>query len=426
MEDTMMKNKLVFTGIVGLLLVAMSALSGCPSSNDPSGPSDSAVTINAVPGVTPPATGGTAAVAITETAQFTGAVTWAPQPAGGTFAASTAYTATIALTAKPGHTFQGVTADFFTVSGATTTTNAANSGAVSAVFPATGAAAPNFVVAVNEATANDAPTLGLVGTTATSSASTVATAEITGGKIKITSVSAGSATITVSDAAKHNATIQVTVAASGSITIGASDITKYVSPNPLLGAWREGPLSNITKLLVFATDTMAYYAPRIKKQQKNFDFTNDTVFLEVPGGEKADGYKIKVDGTNNLVMTASYFKDADGKSINFTFTRIEGSDKTDVYGIWYSGGLKSDDPLNTLLLIRTDNTVYAAFGMTVINGNFVAGTSEWSRVGYELIGPTPGKGTVRWVGGAPSVDYTIEEGELAILGDTYEKQGSLF
>jgi len=54
----------------------------------------------------------------------------------GTFAGNTAYTATIALTARPGFTLQGVAANFFTVAGATAT-NPASSGAVAAAFPAT-------------------------------------------------------------------------------------------------------------------------------------------------------------------------------------------------------------------------------------------------------------------------------------------------
>ncbi|WP_461255171.1 pre-peptidase C-terminal domain-containing protein [Treponema sp. R80B11-R83G3] len=51
------------------------------------------------------------------------------------YAAGTQYTATITLTAKTGYTLQGVAANFFTVAGATTVGNDANSGVVTAVFP---------------------------------------------------------------------------------------------------------------------------------------------------------------------------------------------------------------------------------------------------------------------------------------------------
>jgi hypothetical protein len=414
MEDTTMKSRLVFTGIVGLLLAAMLAFSGCPS-----GPGDSAVTISAIPGVTAPATGGTAAATITETAQFTGTVSWAPQPAGGTFAANTAYTATITLAAKSGCTFDGVTANFFTVSGATTTTNAANSGTVTAVFPST-AIAVNFAAAVNDSTANDTATLGLVGTTATSGAPAVATVEITGGKIKITSASAGSATITVSDAANHNATIQVTVAASGSITIGA--ITKYASANLLLGAWRLGASTNFDELLVF-TDTIAYYAPYIAKQT-NVDKTNEFIYLAAPGvnGGASKSYSYELNANKQLVLKNSYFTDNEGKAMDFAFTRIEGSVKTGIEDVWYSRGRAAEDSLHTLLVIRTDGTVYAAFGMAGTDWDFL-NDSDWVRASYELIGVTQTSGTVRWLDSTDdNNNYTIDGNELTILGDTYTKQ----
>lgn len=72
-----------------------------------------------------------------ECEQFTGTVTWDPNNA--TFAASTAYTATISITPKPGYTLSGVTANFFTLEGATSVSNNANSGIVTAKFPTTGA-----------------------------------------------------------------------------------------------------------------------------------------------------------------------------------------------------------------------------------------------------------------------------------------------
>ena len=93
-----------------------------------------AINIAAIPGVTPPVAGATPVAAIPQTAQFTGTVTWSPA-VSGTFAGNTAYTATITLAARPGFTLQGVAANFFTVAGATTAANPANSGAVAATFP---------------------------------------------------------------------------------------------------------------------------------------------------------------------------------------------------------------------------------------------------------------------------------------------------
>jgi hypothetical protein len=96
------------------------------------------VNIPAIGGVTAPVTGATPVAAITETAQYTGTVSWSPAlAADGTFAPGTAYAATITLTAKPGFTFTGVAANSFTVAGATSVTNSADTGVVTAVFPAT-------------------------------------------------------------------------------------------------------------------------------------------------------------------------------------------------------------------------------------------------------------------------------------------------
>lgn len=97
------------------------------------------VTEPAIGGVTVPVVGEKPVTAITEGKQFTGTVTWSPEVS--TFAASTVYTATITLTPKVGYKLDGVAANFFTVAGATSVSNEANSGVVTAVFPATKEAA---------------------------------------------------------------------------------------------------------------------------------------------------------------------------------------------------------------------------------------------------------------------------------------------
>ena len=97
------------------------------------------VTEPAIGGVTAPVVGETPVTAITEGKQFTGTVTWSPEVS--TFAASTVYTAAITLTPKAGYKLDGVAANFFTVAGAASVSNGANSGVVTAVFPATKEAA---------------------------------------------------------------------------------------------------------------------------------------------------------------------------------------------------------------------------------------------------------------------------------------------
>ena len=110
------------------LVIALFGLEAC----EPVAVSDAAVI-----GVTPPAAGA-APVTEIDNEQYSGAVTWAPEISGGAFAANTAYTATITLSEKPGYTFQGVAADFFTVAGASSVSNSADTGVVTATFPATG------------------------------------------------------------------------------------------------------------------------------------------------------------------------------------------------------------------------------------------------------------------------------------------------
>jgi hypothetical protein len=71
---------------------------------------------------------------------------------------------------------------------------------------------------------NDTATLGLVGTTAASNNSAIATAQIKSGGIEITSKAEGSATITVS-ASSNVAGISISVSNTGSISVGT--ISKY-------------------------------------------------------------------------------------------------------------------------------------------------------------------------------------------------------
>lgn len=91
------------------------------------------VTQSAIEGIIVPVVGGTHTYSI-DNEQYTGSISWSPT---GTFAASTVYTATVTLTAKPGYKFTGISSNFFTVEGASKVTNSASSGVVTVVFPAT-------------------------------------------------------------------------------------------------------------------------------------------------------------------------------------------------------------------------------------------------------------------------------------------------
>ncbi len=93
---------------------------------------------------------------------------------------------------------------------------------VSGLLMFAGTASAAFLAHTDSTTANSTSTLGLIGTSATSSDATIATTSITGGgtTISITSVASGTATIIVTDDSDYTATIGVAVASSGAITIG--------------------------------------------------------------------------------------------------------------------------------------------------------------------------------------------------------------
>jgi uncharacterized repeat protein (TIGR02543 family) len=106
------------------------------------GPAPIIISAAEIAGVTAPVTGATPVTTVAPGTGYTGTVAWSGSPT--TFAAVTTYTATITLTASAGYTLSGVSVDFFTVAGATSVANSANSGVITAVFPAT--AAPTSTV----------------------------------------------------------------------------------------------------------------------------------------------------------------------------------------------------------------------------------------------------------------------------------------
>jgi len=93
------------------------------------------VTVSHITNIPAPVVDANPVRSFTVSTQYTGTVSWSPDHA--TFIAGTSYTATISLTPQPGFTFTGVAEDFFTVAGATNVSNSADSGVVTAIFPAT-------------------------------------------------------------------------------------------------------------------------------------------------------------------------------------------------------------------------------------------------------------------------------------------------
>ena len=102
------------------------------------------VNIADILGVTVPTANRTPVTNITPNEQYTGTITWSPTPGSSGFSYSNIYTATITLTVKKGYTLHMVKANFFKVEGATSVTNKANSGVITAVFPAVTAGVINI------------------------------------------------------------------------------------------------------------------------------------------------------------------------------------------------------------------------------------------------------------------------------------------
>ena len=124
-------NKKIYLVMIASIIAIMLFSVGCNFG----GNGDTVIDIAAIPGVIAPAGGTTPVTTITETDQYTGTVSW--DPADSPFDYETVYTATITLTAKSGYTLIGVTAYFFTVAGADTISNDADSGVITVVFPET-------------------------------------------------------------------------------------------------------------------------------------------------------------------------------------------------------------------------------------------------------------------------------------------------
>ncbi|GHT37801.1 hypothetical protein FACS189435_3630 [Bacteroidia bacterium] len=109
---------------------------------------DTRITAADIGGVTAPVAGNLPSITITTPAPLEYAATMEWNPADNPFAPATGYTATITLAPKTGYTLVGVAADFFTVTDATTVANSADSGVVTAMFPATAAAGETVTLTV--------------------------------------------------------------------------------------------------------------------------------------------------------------------------------------------------------------------------------------------------------------------------------------
>ena len=199
------------------------------------------ISVAAIAGVTAPVTGATPATTTADGTGYTGTVTWSGSPA--TFAGATVYTATITLTAAAGYTLTGVTANFFTVAGATTDTNPVNSGVITAVFPATEVGAATKV-AITRASVGTSPGIAfttqpqitiqdLGGNTVTSSTAVVTATVSAGGTL------VGTATATASSGVATFSNLGIRGYGGTAYTItytaeGLTTATQLVTPSALI------------------------------------------------------------------------------------------------------------------------------------------------------------------------------------------------
>jgi hypothetical protein len=198
----------------------------------------------------------------------------------------------------------------------------------------------DFVSSTNDTTSNDVATLGIIGTTASSSNTGVATVAIESGKIKITSVAEGVAVITVKNALDHAATINVTVAKNGTIAIGT--ITKYVVSNEktIVGNWTKTVDSNIGELTVNSNNTWSLSFNATPLVSNGTWDTDELKFV----------YDYDSDNPQNI--TLSYVLSEDGNQLTLSgedVNLIGGSTPWNRVENGIPEGINSGDPDNTTL-----------------------------------------------------------------------------
>ena len=317
----MKKFKLSALLVYAGLLVFSACGGGGGGSNDPQNPGgDKTISISVINGVTPPACGETPVSVITANAQFTGTVTWNESPS--TFAANKVYTATIELTAKSGYTLEGVSDNFFTVSGASVVVNDADSGIITAEFPATGSAPPT-VVNIKAISGITAPVRDAVPlTTITETAQYTGTIIWSGSPAKFAASTVYTATITLT--AKTGYTFNgitanyFTLSGATSVTNSAnSGVITAVFPETVTPVFSEVTVGSTTTI-TFATETefKMITTPYVATTNKFPTGVDDEGFANVPArfimGETEVTYELWYDVYKWATTDVGEGKRADG------------------------------------------------------------------------------------------------------------------
>ena len=228
----------IFLGAIITTVFAFTACSAATGAGN-----DTVISISVISGVTLPSLGGVPVTGITETEEFTGTIIWSDSPAN--FAASTVYTATITLSPKAGFTLIGVPANSFSVAGAASVSNDADSGVITAIFPATEAASVNvsFSGAIQSGGVSGTTDSTALVLTFDTNPSTLTADDITliGAAKGDLSGSGMSRTLSISNITVANgATVSVEITSPSGFSISGSPKTAVVYRSPYVGMPYQG------------------------------------------------------------------------------------------------------------------------------------------------------------------------------------------
>jgi hypothetical protein len=189
------------------------------------------ITTAAISGITAPSTGATPITSTTSNGQYSTTITWSGSPS--VYAPNIAYTATITIIPESTFTSTGVSANFFTVSGATSVTNDINSGTVTAVFPTTEIVTPSApTIGTATSTGTTTATISFTAPTSNGGAPIVSyTATSSPGGITATLTQSGSGTITVTGLSPNTSYTFTVSAYNGTLTSSASSASNSITTN---------------------------------------------------------------------------------------------------------------------------------------------------------------------------------------------------
>ena len=375
------------------------------------------ITTAAISGITAPATGATPITSTTSNGQYSTTITWSGSPS--VYAPNIAYTATITIIPESTFTSTGVSANFFTVSGATSVTNDINSGTVTAVFPTTEIVTPS------------APTIGTATSTGTTTATISFTAPTSNGGAPIVSYTAtsspggitailtqsGSGTITVTGLSPNTSYTFTLTAYNGAATSVASEISNSITTSASeLGAPTIGTATSTGT----TTATVSFTAPTADGGAPIVSYTATSS----PGGlsatltQSASG-TITVAGLSPSTAYTFTVTAYNGTSTS-TASSVSNSITTDAPPISGGGGggggggaapsvTAPDSPNIGTATATSSTTANVSFTAPVNNGGaaIVSYTATSSPGGQTATLTQSGSGTIIITGLSPNTSYTF-------------------